>query len=268
LAASFVNPYGYKLHLHIYRYLSDRFLMDNVSEFRSPDFHSVAQQCFAVLLLATIAALASARRKPAPSRLLVIILAAYSGLFAARNLPVSSMLLTLTIAPLLSESIAKAGENAAIAPWLRGLFTRLHDFGMRMEKLELRFQGHFWLVLVFILGLWACMHGGRLGSTQWINAYFDDKRFPVEAAEGIAVLLSGPVGRVSDLPALSANQGVGGRSPRFIWRPILQGLLEGSSRPAGLGKSPRRKACELDSDAEEFVAWDDPRANAAVEANP
>jgi hypothetical protein len=187
LAASFVNPYGYKLHLHIYRYLSDRFLMDNVSEFRSPDFHSVAQQCFAVLLLATIAALASARRKPAPSRLLVIILAAYSGLFAARNLPVSSMLLTLTIAPLLSESIAKAGENAAIAPWLRGLFTRLHDFGMRMEKLELRFQGHFWLVLVFILGLWACMHGGRLGSTQWINAYFDDKRFPVEAAEGIAV---------------------------------------------------------------------------------
>ena len=106
LLASFVNPYGYKLHLHIYRYLSDRFLMNHVTEFQSPDFHGVAQQCFAVMLLITIAALASARRKPGPTHLLVILLAAYSGLYAARNLPVSSMLLTLMIAPVLSETVA------------------------------------------------------------------------------------------------------------------------------------------------------------------
>jgi hypothetical protein len=30
------------------------------------------------------------------------------------------------------------------------------------------------------------MHGGRIGSTQLMNAYFDDKKFPVEAAEVIA----------------------------------------------------------------------------------
>jgi len=185
LLATFINPYGYRLHLHIYRYLSDRFLMDSVIEFRSPDFHNVAQECFAVLLLVAIAALASARRKPTPGQLLVILFAAYSGLYATRNLPVSSILLTLTIAPLLSESIAKASENAAIALWLRGLLSRLHGFSMRMENLELRFQGHLWLVLVFALGLWACAHGGKIGSTQWINAYFDGKRFPVEAAEVI-----------------------------------------------------------------------------------
>src|SRR5271170_3315679 len=88
LLASFINPYGYKLHLHIYRYLSDRFLMNHVSEFLSPDFHGIAQQCFAALLLVTVAALASARRRPAPARLLVILFAAYSGLYASRNLPV------------------------------------------------------------------------------------------------------------------------------------------------------------------------------------
>jgi len=186
LLASFVNPYGIKLHLHIYRYLSDRFLMNRVTEFQSPDFHGVAQQCFAVLLLVTIAALASARRKPQPAQLLVVLLAAYSGLYAARNLPASSMLLTLMIAPLLSHAVAKAGENAGIAPWLRALFSRLHSFGMRMQRLELQFQGHLWLISVFVLGLWVCMHGGRMGSTQWINAYFDDKRFPAEAAEAIA----------------------------------------------------------------------------------
>jgi hypothetical protein len=186
LLASFINPYGYKLHLHIYRYLSDRFLMNHVSEFLSPDFHGVAQQCFAVLLLVTLAALASGRRKPEPSRLLVILLAAYSGLYASRNLPVSSMLLTLIVAPILSETIASAIENPEIAAWLRGLVSRVHSFGVRMQQLELRFQGHLWIVLVFALGLWACMHGGRLGSVQLLNAYFDDKRFPVEAAELIA----------------------------------------------------------------------------------
>jgi hypothetical protein len=186
LLASFVNPYGYKLHLHIYRYLSDRFLMNHVNEFQSPDFHGVAQQCFAVLLLVTIATLAGARRQHQLARLLTILLAAYSGLYASRNLPVSSMLLTLIVAPLLSEMVAKAGENATVAPWLRTLLSRTHKFGMRMEKLEVRFQGHLWLVVVFVLGLWACLHGGRLGSAQFLNAYFDDKRFPVEAAEVIA----------------------------------------------------------------------------------
>jgi len=62
----------------------------------------------------------------------------------------------------------------------------MHGFGIRMEKLEARFQGHLWLMLVFVLGSWACLHGGRLGSTQFLNAYFDDKRFPVEAAQVIA----------------------------------------------------------------------------------
>ena len=41
-------------------------------------------------------------------------------------------------------------------------------------------------MLAFVLGLWACMHGGRVGSVQLINAYFDDKRFPVDGAEVIA----------------------------------------------------------------------------------
>jgi hypothetical protein len=184
LLASFVNPCGYKLHVHIYRYLSDRFLMNHVSEFLSPDFHGVAQQCFAVLLLVTIAALASAKRRLEPTRLLVILLAAYSGLYASRNLPVSSMLLVLIVAPLLSGSIAS--EDASIAPWLRGLFSRVQGFSVRMEKLELSFQGHVWIVLAFVLGLWACMNGGKVGSVQLLNAYFDGKRFPVEAAELIA----------------------------------------------------------------------------------
>ena len=53
-----LNPYGLKLHVHICRYLSNRFLMNHIDEFQSPNFHYVAQKCFAGLLLLTLVALA------------------------------------------------------------------------------------------------------------------------------------------------------------------------------------------------------------------
>src|SRR5581483_3963154 len=102
LAASLVNPYGYNLHLHIYQYLTDRFLMNHIDEFGSPNFHGVAQQCFGALLLITLVAVASARSRLRVSHLLVIIFAVYSGLYASRNLPTSSILLVLIVGPLLS----------------------------------------------------------------------------------------------------------------------------------------------------------------------
>jgi hypothetical protein len=181
-AASFINPYGYHLHVHIYRYLSDRFLMSQISEFLSPDFHGAAQQCFAILLIVTIVVLASARQRLAASPLLVLLFAAYSGLYATRNLPTSSLLITLIIAPLLSDTIGQAAKSSTMASRLRSLFSRVDSFGSRMRHVDVAFRGHLWIVLVFVLGLWACKHHGRLGSTRLINAYFDEKSFPVEAS--------------------------------------------------------------------------------------
>ncbi len=57
-AASLVNPYGWKLYGHVYSYLSNRFLMDHIEEFQSPNFHGAAQKCFLALLLITLAILA------------------------------------------------------------------------------------------------------------------------------------------------------------------------------------------------------------------
>ncbi len=111
-AASFINPYTYQLHLHVYRYLTDRFLMNRISEFLSPDFHGAAQQCFALLVLIAIVAVASARRKPSATHLLVLLVAVYGGFYATRSLPTSSLLMVLIIAPVIAESVSGLGENA------------------------------------------------------------------------------------------------------------------------------------------------------------
>jgi len=186
LLATFVNPYGYKLHAHVYSYLSNSFLMNHIDEFLSPNFHGIAQQCFAALLLITVAALATKRQKLRLSHLLVIIFAAYSGLYASRNLPVSSILLTLIVAPILSASIASAGAGQRMSPRLRKLTSRSNAFASRMTEMESRFRGHLWPALAVILGLVVCTQHGRLGARQVMDAHFDLKRFPVQAVEVIA----------------------------------------------------------------------------------
>jgi hypothetical protein len=181
--ASLVNPFGYKLHLHIYRYLSNRWLMNHIDEFLSPNFHGLPQQCFAALLLITFVALAIAPNKPRVEDLLIIVFAAYSGLYASRNLPVSCLLLTVMVSPLLSSSVAQANVNPNVAPRTRAVIWRCHMFAARMSELELRFRGHLWPVVVVILGVVVCLHGGKVGDSRLMDAHFDGKRFPVEAVD-------------------------------------------------------------------------------------
>jgi hypothetical protein len=175
LLASFVNPYGYQLHVHVYQYLSNRFLMNHIDEFASPNFHGAAQQCFLALLLMSVVAVAARREDIRPSRLLVILFAAYTGLYATRNLPVSSMLLTLQIGPLISRAMVDGASRLA----------RCHAFGARMNKMESRTRGHVWPILAVVLGLLVCAGQGRLAGRQLMNAHFDSKRFPVQAADAI-----------------------------------------------------------------------------------
>src|SRR5438132_14084805 len=80
--ASFANPYGYKLHVHVYQYLSNRFLMDHIDEFLSPNFHGLPQKCFALLLLLSMLTLAINRRPQRSSHLFLVLFAAYAGLYA------------------------------------------------------------------------------------------------------------------------------------------------------------------------------------------
>jgi hypothetical protein len=173
--ASFVNPYGYQLHLHVHQYLSNRFLMNHIDEFASPNFHGVAQQCFLALLLISIVALAARREEIRLSRLLVMLFAAYSGLYATRNLPVSSMLLALQIGLLLSHAMADGPS----------FFSRWYAFAERMGKIESRSRGHFWPAFGILLGLLICAGQGKLAGRELMNARFDAKRFPVEAANAL-----------------------------------------------------------------------------------
>jgi len=161
--ASLVNPYGWKLHSHVASYLSDGFLMDHIEEFQSPNFHGVAQRCFVVLLLIALATLTRWGRELRMSQSLTVLFAVYTGLYASRNIPVSSVLLVMVVGPLV-PSTALAGR-----------------FSRNMATVQDGLRGHLWPLLAVVFTLWIAAHGGRVGSTEMMDAHFDPKRMPVDA---------------------------------------------------------------------------------------
>ena len=185
-AATFFNPYGYKLWLHIYGYLGSRFYMNNIQEFLSPNFHGAAEKFFAALLLLSLLGLAVNRSRLRPSRLLVILFSVYFGLYAARNIPIASILLVLTVTPLLAGAVEQGSAAAEFAPRARALFLRWKNFAARMAGTELGLRGHLLPLAAVVITFVVCLNGGRLGARPLIDAHFGGKRFPVGAAHFLA----------------------------------------------------------------------------------
>jgi hypothetical protein len=176
-----VNPFGWRLHAHIYRYLSDRYLMNRIDEFRSPDFHGWAERCFAVILVLVLIAFWGNGKKVRLSHLLVVLLAAYLGFYSSRNLPVSSMLLALVAGPMLWEYFASMADRPGAWRWVRNGTARIANFSDRMGAQEMQLRGHLWPVVSVAFAFAICLQGGWLGSRQLIHARFDPQKMPVAA---------------------------------------------------------------------------------------
>ncbi|HZC22311.1 MAG TPA: hypothetical protein VE866_03155 [Candidatus Binatia bacterium] len=163
--ASFVNPYGWRLHAHVFSYLSNRFLIDHIDEFQSPNFHGIAQKCFLALLLVSIVVLIARGRKLSPSHTLIVLFAVYAGLYASRNIPISAILLGMVIGPLLPSGGSRK------------------SFPQRMFAVETGMRGHLWIIAGIVLTFAVVANGGRVGSAQWMSAHFDPQRMPVQAVD-------------------------------------------------------------------------------------
>jgi len=172
---SLLNPYGWNLHEHIYAYLTNRFFMDHIEEFQSPNFHGIAPRCFLVLLLIAVAALAANGRKLRASGILLVLFAIYAGLYASRNIPVSAVVLALAVGPIIPSG-------------------RLFRFAERMGTVDSQLRGHAWPMVATVAALAIALNGGRAGPTQLMGAHFDSQRMPVRAVDFVErANITGPV---------------------------------------------------------------------------
>ncbi len=157
ILAGLVNPYGYHLYAHIYRYLTDSALLSRIGEFQSFDFHAPGStQIIATLILGMIGGtLALTLRRYHHFALSILITAL--ALRSARALPLSALLL-LPIA------------NSAIAASFRSPYTA------RLRAIDANFRGYA-LIPVVLVALFALL--------RTVPAGFPPEDFPVAAYDRI-----------------------------------------------------------------------------------
>jgi hypothetical protein len=171
---SLLNPFGYKLHVHVYQYLSSRFLMQHIEEFRSPDFRHLQAQSFLLLLALTVVGIVLVKAQLSWAEWLVTAFCVFTGFWAARNLPTSSMLLTIVVAPLLS----RARQGKAFLKWRRFALSQ-----QRLRTIEMHFRGHLWPLVLVVVTSAVCLNHGNVFGRKVLDAHFSPERFPVHAVD-------------------------------------------------------------------------------------
>src|SRR5262245_39786498 len=105
LLATFVTPYGWHLHQHIFTYLQTDYLMDHIAEFRSFSFHSAGAWSVELLLLISVLGTLALlkQRRFGPALLAAALL--HASMYSARHLPTTAViLLPLSVAALMREA--------------------------------------------------------------------------------------------------------------------------------------------------------------------
>ena len=179
-AATLLNPYGWNLHLHLSRYLTDSDLIDRIGEFQSFNFHAAgAGQIVLALGIAGIGGvLALTERKLAHFLLAAALITA--ALRSARMLPI----VALAILPLANGAITDALRKA---PDLRlGLRRALNAFlaySDRLRLLDARFSGIALAPILAVL-LFFALQAPAIAS----HTGFPPDQFPVVVANELTLL--------------------------------------------------------------------------------
>lgn len=179
VAGSLVNPYGYELHTHIVKYLSNDELLSRVGEFQSFNFHAsgAGQVLLTVGLAMLMTPLTLGRRRP--DHFLLCCAMLVMALRSARGLP----LLGLLALPLGNGALTAVLRKWDVRTTLRVRLDMALSYSERLRALEAQCGGYaagaLAVALAFVL-LQAPAIAAQTG--------FSPREFPVEAAKAVAQL--------------------------------------------------------------------------------
>jgi hypothetical protein len=109
-----INPNGVRLYAYPFATIQSSASNLYITEWASPDFHTLASQALAVLMLCTFAILALSPKRPRRSDLLLLLVTCYAALRSGRHIP----LFALVAIPLLSEHTVAWLASRSKSAWL------------------------------------------------------------------------------------------------------------------------------------------------------
>src|SRR6266852_454349 len=178
--ASFLNPYGYHLHVHVVRYLGASFYLQRIGEFQSIDFHSFTAAYFETLLMLSIAAAVWHLGAGRLVHVLLLLSWSHLGLFSARNIPIFAVVAAPGIGLAMREWLEYAGSHWPLR-WPAKLSVTLVEVeaGLRVIATSPKsWRPHFVPCFGVLLLASLLAHPGHV---RILRAEFDHDRFPVDA---------------------------------------------------------------------------------------
>jgi hypothetical protein len=181
--AALATPYGLRLYGHLWRYLTDAKLLSTISEFQSPNFHTLDGKLIEILLLLGAIACANAirRRRFVESGLLVLW--GHMTLQSERHVTLAAVMLAPIIAEQFSALISEGAGRAAVGMNQAARAVRAaRDWYREVMRIDRQLTGVFASGAVFVLVI-AITVSGLAGKVA--PSHFNPIRFPAAAADFI-----------------------------------------------------------------------------------
>jgi hypothetical protein len=167
IAVTVINPYGYHILAFPFKLTSSKEIMDNISEFLSPNFHENYIKLFEFYLLLLLAVVGVSKLRLNIIETVLLLLFAHMSLYSARYIP----LFAIVAAPILVRQLRTIEEQSSgkFAAFIR---TRARN----IAAIDASASGYFWPAVSIIVVI-ASVAMGR------IEYKFDEKIKPMAAIE-------------------------------------------------------------------------------------
>ena len=180
-AASFVNPYFWRLHAHLFKYLTDSYHFENIQEFLSLNFHHPVGRYMEALILLGVAAGAWSVYRRRFAYALLVAGWMHLALVSTRNIPIFA----IVTAPVAGWAVAEWLERlsgARVSGWVGRAARSFREFAGgisatdRLGRVPAASAAAMALLVVLA---WAPGEGSKL------KAEYDSKRYPAKALEAL-----------------------------------------------------------------------------------
>jgi hypothetical protein len=128
------------VHQHIFHsYLQSSTLVDRVTEFTSPNFHSSVVKFFEAILLASLVITAATYRKLSFIEMGLLVLWTHLALFSVRHVPLYAIMVVPILVRRLTEYVSDLQTDACFHPRIGTLLQGFNRYSANLLNFENRF---------------------------------------------------------------------------------------------------------------------------------
>lgn len=171
-----VNPYGWELHRHVYEFLSDSKVIDNIAEYQTLSFHAPGMRFFEAMLVLGMGAACWCFTRREFGASLSIVLWAHFALFSGRNIPIFVLIAAPWAARMCADTIDTLDWGSRVSGFRASVARTFVEF-RPLERIPRSYLCSVCAMLIVSAAL--------LSDIPGFAREFNRKMFPVQALTAI-----------------------------------------------------------------------------------